>query len=189
MKTATICYSSFRDKRQRYQEQTLPVVLAEAHEPLTATARAFFAQAVGIGAPSNHPVDRLRNLHDTVRAAAYVAERDGSGELVNCDQVRSIHDTIVNGGDCEDWAAVLLRGCKLVGVPAYIVTSGEHHDPFMHVSVAAIVADRLYLLDPKGDQQGAPFNVRSERYPERRYWMQGYGGKAHEVFMGVPLAI
>lgn len=185
MKTATICYSSFEDKRQRYQAQTLPAVLAEAHEPLTATSRAFYAVALGVG----QHVDRLRNLHDTVRAARYIAERDVSGDLANCDQVRSIHDTIVNGGDCEDWAAVLLRGCKLIGVPAYIVTSGEHHDPFMHVSVAAVVADRLYLLDPKGDQQGAPFNVRSERYPERRFWMWGHGGKAHEIFMGVPLAL
>ena len=181
----TICYASFPDKRQRYQAQTLPVILAEASEPLTVAAREFLARALGNGAV----VDRLRSLHDTVRAARYIDERDASGDLSNCDHVRGIHETVTQGGDCEDWAAVLLRGCKLIGVPAYAVTSGEHHDPFMHVSVAAIVGNQLYLLDPKGDQQGAPFNVRSERYPVRRFWTQGYAGKAHEVFMGVPLAI
>ncbi|MCW8134714.1 MAG: hypothetical protein KIT75_03475 [Planctomycetota bacterium] len=176
----TICYASFADKAERYQRETLRAVFDASRAPLSPATRWFFSRCI-VG---ENMESRLRSLHGCARSGRYVAE---VGDLAHCDEVRTMHETVDTGGDCEDWAAVLFAGIKLCGAQPLLVTSGEAHDNFMHVAAAALWGQQLWLLDPKGDSIGAPFNVRSETYPVRRYWAPGVYGQAVEVhiFQGV----
>lgn len=181
MKTRPICYASFADKAQRYVRETLPAVLAAAADaPGHQVFDNWFRRNVSARALAE-PLTRLKQLHDAVRAGRYVPELDARGNDLACDVVRYTETTIRAGGDCEDWAAVLLAGAAIVADGALLVTSGEPHDNFLHICVAALLGGRLYLLDPKGDEFGAPFNSRGESYSVVRYWTRGPGGKANEV--------
>jgi len=184
-----ICYLSFPDKADKYVRLTLPAVFDAAAD--AQGLRVFdnwFQQNVQPRALAD-ALERAKQLHDAARAGAYVEERDGAGNDLPCDVVRSLATTIRAGGDCEDWAAVLLAGLAFIGLPALLVTSGEPHDSFLHICAATWIDGRLYLLDPKGDHYGAPFNVRSETYSVRRYWTKGVKGNAQEVHVSQELAV
>lgn len=189
MKTRPICYASFADKARRYPAETLPAVLAAAAQaPGHPVFDNWFHRAVSARALAD-PVTRLRQLHDAVRAGAYVPELDARGNDLACDVVRFTQTTIRAGGDCEDWAAVLLAGTAIIADGALLVTSGETHDNFLHIAVAAMLGGRLYLLDPKGDEFGAPFDTRGESYGIRRYWTRGLRGAASEVHISQEMAV
>ncbi len=154
MNTApTVCYLSLADKARRYVAETIPLV---------------FAQAVNGMAASVTPAPSLAAIHDTIRRGVYVKE-DGP-----CDEVRPVTQTLADGGDCEDWAAVLLSWLMAAGVAALLVTAGDKDDNFRHVYVLAADNTGWHVLDPKGSQKGLPFG-READFAVRRYWQMQAG--------------
>lgn len=181
MTKRVICYASFPDKALKYVAQTLPAVYAAAGDaPSDPVFDNWFHRNIAPRSMAT-ALQRLQQLHRAVRNGRYVEELDASGRDVPCDAVRTLRETLLHGGDCEDWAAVLLAGAGMIGVRAWLVTSGETHDNYLHICAAAEVGNTLLLLDPKGDSYGAPFNVRSETYGVRRYWTKAPAGRVLEV--------
>lgn len=133
-----IHYASLDDKRQRFMTDTVDAVFAAAEHALQSPR--FRAWALAL------PGD-LPGLHEAVRRQRYVPE-DGPRDLV-----QEAEHTLRQGGDCEDWAVVLLAALKLKGYDPEFIVAGDDLDPARHVFVRA--AGRV--LDPKGSQGGRPF--------------------------------
>lgn len=175
----TIHYTSHADKAHKWLTCTLPSMIAAALRAAKAPpAFALRAWLARFGLPAEKagagvPQQRLATLHQAARQGLYVAEfgpkdevREVATPLVAGDKV-----TLIDGGDCEDWAAVLAAVAMLWGAPVRIVSSGTPEDHFLH-AYAEIGGDlgRFFTLDPKGSQAGAAFDFRSERNPVRRWW-------------------
>jgi len=157
----TVRYQSLADKATRYVNETLPAIFAAAEDGPN------FGNGAGTLALFRL-IERVRNLeqlHAAIRGGRYVDETGPK------DDVQDLADTLANGGDCEDWAAVLVAACRLLGIRCCVTTSGQAWDNFLHVYVTAQDRDGAwYVLDPKGSGLGADFNKHSENYPIRRHW-------------------
>lgn len=153
-------YASYAHKRQAYLAQTLPAVRAAA--------------LAGVEAVRRHvkPGWSIKQLHEWARAGLYVGE-DGP---IDC--VRDVALTIERGGDCEDWAAVLLAGAIVLDVPARIVTAGDDRDPHRHVYVEFFdPASGWVPSNPKGSQYGQSLGESPMfgRYDRHAGTVQGSG--------------
>lgn len=155
----TVAYDSYEHKAKAYFDQTLPAIFRAAFEPTYESQKAL-DRWMREEVTASRKSFQLRELHEAARAGKYVAEN------LPQDEIRTMLQTLRMGGDCEDYAAVLLAGCRLMGVKAKLVTSGDSQDNFLHVFVTA----NGYILDPKGSQAGADFNKRSENNPVVRVW-------------------
>jgi hypothetical protein len=116
-------------------------------------------ERVGLG------VGQLRALHDAARGGRYVSPAQW-----NCDPEQPVAQTILEGGDCDQWGAVLLAALATMGYQSELVTFGTGADPFEHVAVAGLWAGAWYLLDAKGDQAGLAFDTADPTKPVVQAW-------------------
>lgn len=179
----TVHYSSRADKAQRYQAETIPAMFAAAADErdqgnglrlLETMLRARITTASKLA--------QLMQLHSFIRAGVYQPEHGPR------DEIRSIRHTLLHGGDCDDWAPVLLAACRLLGVNCALETSGYAWDPFAHVYAVALFDGQAIVLDPKGSQLGVDFNRHSENNPVRRRW-EIVRGRIVETAAAYPQAV
>lgn len=110
-------------------------------------------------------VAQLLCLHYIARQGLYKQARP-----YNCDPPQLVADTIQNGGDCDQWATVILAALIVMGYPGRLVTFGSDADPFEHVAVGAKAGGAWYFLDPKGDQGGLDFGAMDSNFPNFQVW-------------------
>ncbi len=181
-------YTSNTDKARKYVEQTIPEIFWAATSAARKKSESrHFAKVhhvlvmwlghIGLGEVLRGLVPvadlHLAQLHEAVRGRKYLAEDESEGAQ---DCVQDVGQTLVYGGDCEDYAAVLLAACWALGVrSAVLVTAGSRQDHFEHVRVEVLLG-RWFVLDPKGDQQGAPFDVADGEFEVIRRWVLERGG-------------
>lgn len=155
--TRAVCYRSFEHKRTEYVARTLPAIFSAALDGM----QLFRAEPPTL--------ELMRRLHDEVRAMEYAPEAEPKGLAQHCDadhkaidEVQAVARTLGEGGDCEDYAALLLAALWAMGFPAGIETAGDAQDPFQHVRViASLPGDaRTFILDPKPDPAGVDFGER-----------------------------
>lgn len=156
------CYSSPEHKRALFPRVVIPAIYYQAARGLD-VARDWL-RAAGIDTwPAGEP--QLIALHELARAGKY------RGPLRwNCDPPQTVLETITNGGDCDQWASVILAALKVMGYDASLITFGSQGDRFQHVAVAGKTAGTWYILDPKGDQAGLPFNGVDSSYQVVETW-------------------
>ncbi len=121
----------------------------------------FFAEWLNFADIRPYTSPRLRHsdretaqrLHELVRRGRYIYYPEA------CDRINPPEQTIVGGGDCDQWAVVVAVAAYLIGFPAvYLVTAGDSVDPFQHVYTEVHGTAGAWILDPKGNQEGEPFN-------------------------------
>lgn len=166
----TVHYKSHEHKARVYVAETLPAIFRAAFEPSVESQNAL-ERWMKQNITGSHKSLQLVQLHDAARAGKYVAEN------LPQDEIRTIAQTLTMGGDCEDWAVVLIAACRELGISAKVATSGDANDNFLHVYIRALG----FVLDPKGSQLGVAFNVNSENNPIRRYWNLAESGELLEV--------
>lgn len=163
-----VCYSSNEDKRRRWPAETLPAIFQAArdaiHRPEQRQALTRWMQARGIRT--------AQDLHNACRAGRY---KPSPRLKRHCDPIQPVSVTIERGGDCDQWAAVVLAGLRLLGLgdradeALYLVSVGDDADPYRHVRVCLKAEGRYWQLDPKPNQDGAPFDVRADAYPLQEF--------------------
>lgn len=178
----TVTYRSYPQKRKAYVQHTLPAIFAMALAGSLESNKALESwmsrNRVTRANFDYQPVLTLQKLHEAVRRERYVRE------TLPQDNVQPISQTLQYGGDCEDYAVLLFAALAKLHVSAHIETSGDLQDPFMHVYVAAMYAGSRFILDPKGDQNGAEFDQHSETNPVRIAFKIGRDGHMIEVPRG-----
>ena len=171
--SATIHYLNHADKAAKWPSQTLPEIILQAREAVAGgnANPALYSWLSRMGlVPQKRALpmraEVLGKLHNAARGGRYVEE------IGPRDHVQEVERTLKLGGDCEDWAAVLVAVALLWGCPVRIVTSGEPADNFLHVYVEMRDAAGVWhTLDPKGSPEGVAFDFRSEKNPVRRWWI------------------
>src|SRR5690606_22591440 len=101
-----ICYTDQADKRRRYPAETIPALFAAA----AATPVFTVADWLGPVAMMDRGPAQLRAVHDLARRGAYRASQP-----MQCDPLQSARDTILHGGDCDQWAVVIYAALKFLG--------------------------------------------------------------------------
>lgn len=139
-------YTSLQDKQRAYVERTVPAILDAA------------LRGRGLSAPAT-PAE----LHEWIRAGRYVAEHGPR------DHVQDVGQTLAQGGDCEDWAAVELAAAWSRGFGGRLVTAGSTRDHFEHAYVELWDGGRWIPSNPKGNQQGMEYGRHSD-WPVLRRW-------------------
>jgi len=154
------CYANGPDKRRRFLRETVPAILASARRQARDEEDTLgrWMHERGVLKQAN-PWDRLGMLHEAARGGRYVETRPR-----RCDRTKTAADTLAEGGDCDQWAAVILACCNILGIRANLCAFGDdladtEGDPYQHVAVVAEVNSAVAILDPKGNQAGSPFNV------------------------------
>lgn len=151
--TDQVCYTSFPGKRRDFVKRTVPTILKAARHSAQTQRAELIAWMDRNGVLSIGEGPMLEALHDAARRGRYVETQPG-----HCDVVQDALATIEHGGDCDQWAVVLLACCALLDVRANLVSFGDDSDPHQHVAVVAELYDSAFVLDPKGNQYGAGFN-------------------------------
>lgn len=163
-----VCYEDHADKRDRWPRETLPAIFNAARAAVhTLAERQKLTRWMHA-----HGIATAEELHEVVRAAPYV-----SSKRRECDPIQPVSHTIERGGDCDQWAAVILAALRLLGFESlYLVAVGDALDPYQHACVILHANDRgdpqarYWRLDPKPDQRGVPFNQRSDTYPLEKFF-------------------
>ncbi len=160
------CYSNFADKRKRYPSETLPAMARATRNAVNnATEAAYLLNWLGEIINLARGKNQLELLHELVRSGSYLMPAE-----LACDPIQMPGATIVNGGDCDQWAVVLATALHLLGYSEiYFVSVGTAIDPAKHLAVAVDFGEQFYL-DPKPHQRGVDFNQRSENFPVVRYF-------------------
>ena len=158
----TDCYASTADKLQKF-----PAVIGQIYDLAAAGIDdpILFHWLLAAGAADVRGLAALTAMHDAARAGAYVTPAQ-----MNCDPPQTVAHTILNGGDCDQWAAVLLAGAAALGIRAELLTFGDDADPYQHVAICAQLDGEWYALDPKGDRAGLPFGAIDHNYAEIKAW-------------------
>lgn len=166
MKSA-FCYHDFADKREKYVADVIPAIFTHAHRALP------LWQAHTIPVANE---DTLIRLHERMRELPYIGEDEAfelskfCPEAKAIDVVQKVEDTLAEGGDCEDFAAVLLSALWAWGIPASLETAGDELDPFRHVRALAAVENRVFILDPRPHELGMDFNERWGSFDVIQTW-------------------
>lgn len=147
----TVFYESHAQKAADYVEVVIPAIFEMAFNPSAVSEQQFEFWIEQFLNSNDTKYNRLLSIHNMVRREKYVPEN------LPQDEIRTMAQTLLYGGDCEDFAAVLLAAIARAGVSGVLVTSGDALDNFKHVYVEA----GGYILDPKGSQEGVPFNQPS----------------------------
>jgi hypothetical protein len=150
-----VLYGSRADKQQIYVSHTIPLMWAESD------------RAVLPALPRD-----ARAIHDWARAGKYTPEN------IPGDEVRTAQEILEGGGDCDDWASLLLAAYSRAGYDVRLVTAGDDGDNFEHVYVEVFTGGQWVPSDPKGSQRGHAFGVESV-FPVRRVF-----DRYSEVFGG-----
>lgn len=149
-----VCYATYPAKRRLFERETVPAILRAARQSAR-DERAFLAEWMErTGVLSHGDTERqLMALHNAARRGRYVPFTPD-----HCDGQQPAQSTIEHGGDCDQWASVLLACLLLLQVRGTLVSFGDHADPYQHVAVVAEIGHSALILDPKGSQRGADFN-------------------------------
>jgi hypothetical protein len=129
MTVAGACYDTPEDKRRLFPAVVIPAIYAEAHAGAQDDTLHFWLANAGID-QFPHGVAQLAALHELARTGRYTP-----ASPYNCDPIQSVSQTIIEGGDCDQWASVLLAALDVMGYEARLVTFGDELDRFAHVFV------------------------------------------------------
>lgn len=166
-----VCYTSLADKRERYASETIPAIIDAAgiavRDPSQSQILRNWLVRSGVSHDARSGSRALLALHCAVRNAPY-----RSFDRVGCDHVQSVPQTLARGGDCDNWAAVMIAAATLMGFhDIRLLTTGDEADPFRHVAVAVHDDGVPYLLDPKYRPDSKTlFNTRADAYPLAQLW-------------------
>jgi hypothetical protein len=154
-----VCYQDHDHKRETFARVTVPSIFAAARAGVAEPALHEWLNFHGVlGAPRG--LSQLRALHETARGSRYVPGPRG------CDSILDVSTVIDQGGDCDNWAAVLLAAAAAMGYPARLHAFGTARDPHEHVAVAVFWAGAWRYLDAKGDQEGEEFLQRPRGFSQ-----------------------
>lgn len=185
-------YPTWEAKALLWPRRVLPQIIRRANESAQGEdwrRLAAWLEANGLALPESNAatVERLAQLHNAVRKGAYKPDPSGLDVVYPVALAKPhgaqgvmIAPTIEQGGDCDDWAPVILAPLMRWRLPCRVVAVGTEKDPFAHVFVRARNRDGAYFtLDPKGNQQGYPFDKAAPRslYPVQStfawHWRNG----------------
>lgn len=153
------------DKARAFPTRIIPGMVAQAAADVADETLHLWLQADGVAAaPRGLP--QLYALHQAARAGRYRAPI-----MPNSDTVHPVSITLTMGGDCDQWAVVLLAALAALGYEAQLCTMGDRRDPYQHVAVRVRHAGHWIWLDPKGDQAGREFGTVDPHYTEARAWL------------------
>jgi len=158
MTEAGRCYTDSHDKRRRFPSVIIPGIYDEAARSARDPFLAEWLQGAGVADAPPGPA-QLFALHELARAGSYAEPAQ-----FNCDPLQAVSTTIAEGGDCDQWAMVLLAALAILGYEARLMTFGDEADRFQHVCIAAKWDRRWHILDPKGDPKGLDFNDHDGSY-------------------------
>ncbi len=155
---SAICYASHADKRARFPSETVRAILAGARRAARERADLLtgWLDANGVLILPRHSVAQLAALHAAARAGRYVAPQP-----LHCDVAQDVAETIARGGDCDQWAMVILACARLLDMPAWLVAAGDTADPYRHVWCQVRAGGRWWDVDPKGTPEGLEFGQRA----------------------------
>lgn len=181
-----ICYNSDAHKAQRFNAETLPAIAQQIAATLDdKREREHLKLWLGFNkviSGSRGPA-MLSRLHQAARAGVYK-----SNPQAHCDTVQTVRKTITDGGDCDQWAAVIIAALWLTGsTRAYLVSVGSIADPVKHVATAASLnGTDLYYFDPKPNQDGTAFNQRADSFEFMRWYQYHYSARkfSHAIPVG-----
>ncbi len=171
---SVVCWENAAEKRRKWPRVAIPHIVerfaqavgmasapGKTRETAFLDAVTFFAEWLSFADIRAYTSPRLRlgdketarRLHELARRGRYVYYREA------CDRINPPEQTIVGGGDCDQWAVVIATAAYMMGFPAvYLVTAGDSVDPYQHVYTEVHGTDGVWTLDPKGDQEGQPFD-------------------------------
>ena len=153
-------YASVSDKQVRYVQETLPLIFSVAWEAYQGGDVQLMDGNVGRVSSADWT---LQEIHEYVRTGRYVREYGPRDEVFPPAHI------LLNGGDCEDWAAYQLAIAWGRGVPARIVTAGDGRDNFQHTYVEWLDQGEWTATNPKGSQEGMPYRRHSDWRVKRRW--------------------
>jgi hypothetical protein len=156
------CWLNAVDKRARFPD-LIQRLLTEARTQADDPTLIWWLQAGGVADMSGGP-GQLYALHELARRGQYRTPAE-----VHCDPIQPVAQTIHAGGDCDQWAVVVMAALHAMGYPFGLFTFGDRMDPYRHVAPGARWGWRWYLLDAKGDQQGLEFDQQA-LYEKFRIW-------------------
>jgi hypothetical protein len=158
------CYSSEAEKRSVWPVETAPAILACASRAVNVLHE---RQAIVAWLRKNG-IHTAADLHDACRRGRYMEPPKG---VRHCDPIQPVPMTMAHGGDCDQWAAVVMAGLRVLGLAdIWLVAVGDPADPYRHAFTVCRSADRYWILDPKPDQEGVEFNVRADSYPLKQFF-------------------
>ena len=171
---SVVCWKNAAQKRRRWPGRVIPQIVerfAQSVGMATAPGKSrqtafvdsvvFFAEWLHLSnlRPYTSPrlrygdAETLRRLHELARQGRYVYYREA------CDRINPPEQTVVGGGDCDQWAVVIATAAYLLGFPeVFLATVGDNIDPYQHVYAEVHSASGSWILDAKGDQEGQPFD-------------------------------
>lgn len=156
------CYTSYADKLRRYPAQVVPAILAAAKRG----ANQVDQRRALVAWMQANDVQTAEDLHEAARRGTYK-----HSARPECDPIQEVAQTIAHGGDCDQWAAVVMAGLLVLGFTrVWLTTTGDERDPYQHAAVEFFAAGQQWTLDPKFDQPGAPFNTRADSHPKIQHW-------------------
>ncbi len=169
-----VCWEGAAQKRRQWRDVAIPSIVnrfaqavgmadapGKSRQTAFVDAVTFFAEWLNLARirPYTSPRQRLgdrgtlRRLHELARRGRYVYYREA------CDRINPPEQTVVGGGDCDQWTVVVAVAAYLLGFPeVYLVTVGDNIDPYQHVYAEVRGTSGTWILDPKGDQEGQPFD-------------------------------
>lgn len=159
------CYLTRADKAAKFPAVVIPALFAQAQAESDDPTLLWWLRA-GTVLDYDPGPRQLEVLHDLARAGRY-----SPPAAWHCDPHRAVADTVLYGGDCDQWAAVVMAALCRIGYSYGLYTFGQPFgDEFQHVAPAAEFGLRWYLLDAKGDQAGNPFDTADPNYQARKLW-------------------
>lgn len=156
------CYNSPEEKRRNFPTVTIPLIFEMAwagRDVVEDWLTAYGIEDIPSGVP------QLAAIHNLTRQGRY-----RSPSQTNCDPPQAVGITIRTGGDCDQWASVLIAGLWVLGFTPVLITFGDNQDSFQHVAVATYWRLSWFLLDPKGDGVGLDFNDWNNGYGDFKLW-------------------
>jgi len=150
-----LCYASYDQKRADYPGVVIPRLVELAFKAAKRKPVELRTWLAGFGLDldrSGATVRELSLLHHAARGGRYRVNYP-----LHCERFQPVETTLAEGGDCDQWAVVLMAVLFAWGVPVTFVGAGDDLDPFQHVYVRAY-ANGWYTLDPKPDQRGEEFD-------------------------------
>jgi hypothetical protein len=163
-----ICYASFEEKRRKWPHETAPAILREARR----AAESPDTRARLIRWMRENGIRSAESLHNQVARMAYVPTPEPRR---HCDPIQRVEHTLQAGGDCDQWAAVVMACLRILNHrwKIFLVATGDARDPYRHAATVFHHTGRWYRLDPHPGPEypGTPaFDVRTENHPLQEFF-------------------
>lgn len=184
LESEPVFFTSYAQKQSAWPRFVLPQIIRRANE--AAQGQDWFTLADWLAARGCNPQPGqatnaiLASLHEAARQGRYKDDPEGFDVVYPVATRRALGrqgvyypPTIQDGGDCDDWTAVILAALLRFQLPARIITCGTGQDAFAHVYPRARLADGTWrTLDAKGSQRGLDYDFAPPRsmFPIRQAW-------------------